>query len=142
MVLNQPERPALTRQPYQNRRVAAHRASRWTFRSCSSSVLAVRRRPHPRAAGPLVEAQAGRGLLQQRCQSGLASVERLAPQVAAVELDHFGSLSLIVRVEPPIVRVGQGLLRLAALVPSGSIGVRLAVVGTGYPVERAVVSIF
>jgi hypothetical protein len=34
------------------------------------------------------------------------------------------------RVEPPIVRVGQGLLRLAALVPSGSIGV-----GTGYPVE-------
>ena len=61
---------------------------------------------------------------------GLASVERLAPQFAAVELDQFGSLSLVVRVEPPIVRVGQGLLRLAALVPSGSIGV-----GTGDPVE-------
>ena len=61
----------------------------------------------------------------------------------AVELDQFGSLSLVVPVEPPIARVGQGLLRLAAaLVPSGSIGVRLAVVGTGYPVERAVVSIF
>jgi hypothetical protein len=57
-------------------------------------------------------------------------VERLAPQVVAVELDQVGSLSLVVRVEPPIVRVGQGLLRLAALVPSGSIGVR-----TGYPVE-------
>jgi hypothetical protein len=28
------------------------------------------------------------------------------------------------------------------LVPSGSIGVRLAIVGTGYPVERAVVCIF
>ena len=73
---------------------------------------------------------------------GLASVERLAPQFAAVELDQFGSLSLVVSVEPPIVRVRQGLLRKAALVPSGSIGVRLAVVGTGYPVERAVVSIF
>jgi hypothetical protein len=47
---------ALTRQPYQNRGVAAHRA-RWTSRSCGASVLATRRRPHPRAAGPLVEAQ-------------------------------------------------------------------------------------
>ena len=28
---------------------------------------------------------------------GLASVERLAPQIAAVELDQFGSLSLVVR---------------------------------------------
>ena len=42
-----------------------------------------------------------RGLLQQRHQCGLASVERLAPQVAAVELDQFGSLSLIVRVDLP-----------------------------------------
>jgi hypothetical protein len=78
----------------------------------------------PNTVGPvsldkLVEAQAGRACLQ-----------RPAPQVAAVELNQFGSLSLVVRVEPPIVWVGQGLLRLAVLVPLGSIGV-----GTGYPVE-------
>ena len=46
-------------------------------------------------------------------------------------------LVVFVRVEPPIVPVGQGLLRLGAHVPLGSIGVR-----TGNPVERAVVSIF
>jgi hypothetical protein len=54
-----------------------------------------------RAAGPF----------SNDAKCGLASVERFAPQVAAVELDQFGSLSLVVRVEPPIVRVGQGLLR-------------------------------
>ena len=64
--------------------------------------------------------RSGRGLLQQRRQMRPASVERLAPQVAAVELDQFGSLSLVVRVEPPIVRVGQGLLRLAAIVPQAA----------------------
>ena len=95
-------------------------------------MLAIRRRPHPRAAGPLVEAQV-RARPASAATTNLASVERLAPQFAAVELDQFGILSLVVRVEPPIVRVGQGLLRLAALVPSGSIGV-----GTGYPVEQAV----
>ena len=58
-----------------------------------------------------------------------AYLQYLVDQFAAVELDQFGSLSLVVRVEPPIVRVGQGLLRLAALVLSG-LGV-----GTGYPVE-------
>jgi hypothetical protein len=84
----------------------------------------------PSASMYLLSRRSGRGLLQQQRQCGLASVERPAPQVAAVEPDQFGSLSLVVRVEPPIVRVGQGLLRLAALVPSGSIGV-----GTGDPVE-------
>jgi hypothetical protein len=68
---------------------------------------------------------------------GLASIERPAPQFAAVEPDQFGSLSLVVRVEPPIVWLGQGLLRLAALVSSGSVSV-----GTIYPVERGIVCIF
>jgi hypothetical protein len=34
------------------------------------------------------------GLLRSDAKCGLASVERLAPQFAAVELDQFGSLSL------------------------------------------------
>src|SRR5258705_533957 len=58
-----------------------------------------------------------------------------APQVAAVEPDQFGSLSLVARVKPPIVWLGQGLLRLAALVPSGSVGV-----GTGYPTQASELS--
>jgi hypothetical protein len=59
----------------------------------------------------------------------------------AVELDQFGSLSLVVRVEPSSSASAEPPTA-KLLVPSGSIGVRLAVVGTGYPVERAVVSIF
>ena len=68
--------------------------------------------------------------------------------VAAVELDQFGSLSLVVPrtnllSSGSVIAAKAWLLRLGQrLVPSGSIGVRLAVVGTGYPVERAVVSIF
>ena len=65
---------------------------------------------------------------------GLASVERLAPQFAAVELDQFGSLSLVVRVDLPHQR-RPNRRQPNLLVPSGSIGLRLAVVGTGYPVE-------
>ena len=90
----------------------------------------------------LVVPDAHAGLGQDRRERCLADHQRIAPQFAPVEFDQFGSLSLVVPVEPPIARVGQALLRLAAFVPSGSIGVRLAVVGTGYPVERAVVSVF
>jgi hypothetical protein len=56
----------------------------------------------------------------------------------AAELDQF---SLVVRVDLPHQR-RPNRRQPNLLVPSGSIGVRLAVVGTGYPVERAVVSIF
>ena len=42
-----------------------------------------------------VEAQAGRGLLQQRCHVALRVSSGSCP-VAAVELDQFGSLSLVV----------------------------------------------
>jgi hypothetical protein len=42
-----------------------------------------------------------------------------------------------------VIAAKAWLLRLGQrLVSSGGIGARLAVVGTGYPVERAVVSIF
>ena len=40
-----------------------------------------------------------------------AYLQYLVDQFAAVELDQFGSLSLVVRVEPPIVRVGQEMPR-------------------------------
>jgi hypothetical protein len=40
------------------------------------------------SADVFAEPQSGRGLLQQRRQRGLAGLERLAPQVAAVELDQ------------------------------------------------------
>ena len=60
---------------------------------------------------------------------------RLAPQVAAVELDQFGSLSLFVRVEPSSPASAEPPTA-KLLVPSGGIDVRLAVVGTGDPVER------
>jgi hypothetical protein len=83
----------------------------------------------------------GAACFSSDAKCGLASVERLAPQVAAVELDQFGSLSLVVRVDLPHQR-RPNRRQPNLLVPSGSIGVRLAVVGTGYPVERAVVSIF
>ncbi len=45
---------------------------------------------HGRAVGldVLFETQAGRGPLQQRCQGGLAGLERLAPQVLAIQLDQ------------------------------------------------------
>ena len=46
------------------------------------------------------------------------------------------SSGLVVAAKAWLLRLGQGL------VSSGGIGVRLAEVGTGYPVERAVVSIF
>ena len=42
----------------------------------------------PSALDVLVEAQAGRGLGKHRGQRGLAHLERLAPQVVAVQLDQ------------------------------------------------------
>jgi hypothetical protein len=75
-------------------RVAAHRA-RWT---CGASVLAIRRRPRPRAAGPLVEAQvrarpasAATPNVALRVSSGS---RRSSPPSSSI------SLSLVVRVEP------------------------------------------
>jgi hypothetical protein len=41
------------------------------------------------------------GAARQGRQRRLAGRERLAPQVAAVEFDQFGSLSLVVRVDLP-----------------------------------------
>jgi hypothetical protein len=56
----------------------------------------------------LVELYAGPSLAQHGGERRLTYFERLAPQFAAVELDHFGSLSLVVRVEPPIAGSVRG----------------------------------
>jgi hypothetical protein len=70
---------------------------------------------------PAVQNSVGRRSSDAKC--GLASVERLAPQFAAVELDQFGSLSSALTFLTSVGRTAQPTL-------SGSIGV-----GTGYPVE-------
>jgi hypothetical protein len=97
--------------------VAAHRA-------CAGLLVPAERQCSQSEGARIPEQQAprwgaGRVLLQQRRQCGLAS--RATP--AAGRRRRARSVRQLVayrRVEPPIVRVGQGLLRLAALVPLGT----------------------
>jgi hypothetical protein len=77
----------------------------------------------------LVEPDTGTSLGQDRCERRVADLERITPQVAAVELDQFGSLSLVVRVDLPHQR------RPRRQQPN-------LLVASANPLERAVVSIF
>jgi hypothetical protein len=55
----------------------------------------------------LVEAEAGRGPLQQRRQRGLARVERLAPEVVAVQFDQVQGVEEDVAVMAALAQPGR-----------------------------------